>query len=293
MDISSAEKEKKHLYVKYAVLLSIFGNLILFFVKLYFGIISQSLAMISDAFHTLSDLSTSAIVLFAAREARRSPDLEHPFGHGRAEDIAVVSMSTLLIVIAFEFLRRGYARLYAENSVKNSLAFLVVIILSILTKEIMARGAFLLGKKANSNLIKADAWHHRSDALSSLPLILVYIFPSYPLVDALVTIFIALLIGMVGIKLLKEAVSTLMGHAISKEEERKIKETITNNFPEVKDVHSIIIHDYGGKGVITLHVTVKGSLSVLESHQLADSIEEVIYKTTGYQGLVHIEPEKD
>lgn len=293
MDMSSAGKEKKYLYVKYAVLLSIFGNLILFFVKLYFGIISQSLAIISDAFHTLSDLSTSIIVFFAAHEAKRSPDSEHPFGHGRAEDIAIVSMSTLLIVVAFEFLRRGYTRFYTGNTVKASFSLLIVIILSIITKELMARGTFLLGEKANSNLIKADAWHHRSDALSSLPVVLVYIFPNYPLVDAIVTIFIASLIGMVGINLLKETISRLMGRAISKEEERKIKETITGNFPEVKDVHSIIIHDYGGKGVITLHVTVKGSLSVLESHQLADRIEEAIHKTTGYQGLVHIEPEKD
>ncbi|BER92997.1 cation diffusion facilitator family transporter [Atrimonas thermophila] len=287
------EKENTFRYVKYAVLLSVFGNLILFFLKVYFGIISHSLAMISDAFHTLSDLSTSVIVLFAAREARRSPDSEHPFGHGRAEDIAIVSMSTLLIVVAFEFLRRGYTRLYTGNTVKTSLPLLAVIILSIITKELMARGTFLLGKKANSSLIKADAWHHRSDALSSLPVVLVYIFPNYPLVDAAVTIFIASLIGMVGIQLLKETVSRLMGRAISKEEEEKIKEVITRSFPEIKDIHSITLHDYGGKGVITLHVTVKSNLSVLESHQLADSIEKAIHQATGYQGLVHIEPDQD
>ena len=155
--------------------LSIFTNIILFGLKYWAGIVTGSVAIIADAWHTLSDSISSVIVLIGIKISDKPADKEHPFGHGRAELIASMIIGVLLAIIAFNFVLESIEKLKDHESVVYGKLAIIVTIVSILSKEMLAQYAFWAGRKIKSPILKADGWHHRSDAISSI-LILIGIF---------------------------------------------------------------------------------------------------------------------
>ena len=147
---------------------SVVLNLLLFALKYYAGIVSASVALIADAWHTLSDSLTSIVVILGIKLSSKSPDKEHPFGHGRWEQLSALLIAILLIMVGIEFLKDAILKLQErESAVFGWLAYTATIV-SIVLKEALAQYAFYVARKTKNSAVRADGWHHRSDALSSV-----------------------------------------------------------------------------------------------------------------------------
>jgi cation diffusion facilitator family transporter len=275
--------------------ISILINSAVFIIKIFFGFAINSISLITDAFHTLSDVSTSGIVLWASHTSKKPPDNRHPFGHGRIEYIASLVISVLLVVAGFTFLQQGIRRLLMSDFLvigKNAYVIGGVILITALMKEGLARYSMQLGKKWDNKMLVADAWHHRSDALASLA-VAIGIFTmqfGYGWIDPVLGMIIAVVIMYTGYDIGKHAGDRLMGIKFP-EDENKLKE-IVQKIDGVRDVHEIQFHDYGIEKVVSFHVMVEKDMTVDEAHKMADIVEEKVRKFT-YIPIVHIEPESE
>ncbi|WP_279401294.1 cation diffusion facilitator family transporter [Piscibacillus salipiscarius] len=160
--------DQRYSKAQFASILGIIANLLLAIIKGVAGVLTNSKALIADAFHSASDVVSSFAVLIGIRAARKPPDPEHPYGHGKAENIATLIVSILLIIVGFEILLDSVQSIWDRTTQQTSIYALYVVIFSIIAKEALFQYKYRLGNKINSPAIIADAWHHRSDALSSV-----------------------------------------------------------------------------------------------------------------------------
>ena len=167
--------------------ISIFTNLTLFIIKLFYGLLSNSIALIADAFHTLADMASSAVVVFGFKMASKPADKEHPFGHGRAETIAALTISILIGFAGLEFINTSITRFFNDKVIEINSMLFVIVIITIILKECLARLSFSLADKIKSDTLKADGIHHRSDMFSSLLVLAAFggVWLGYPKMDAL------------------------------------------------------------------------------------------------------------
>ncbi|UCH88222.1 MAG: cation-efflux pump [Thermoplasmata archaeon] len=291
-DISDPNIRAKYGYLEGFV--SIIGNSILFVLKLILGLFINSIALIADAFHTLADVGTSGVVIFGFKMAKKPADKKHPFGHGRAEYIATLIIAVLLFLAGLGFIQQSIGRfIEVEDFLNSEYAYIIgiVIIISAIAKELMAQFSTALGKKIKSDILIADAWHHRSDAIASVAVGLSIIGSNYgyPILDPIFGIIVSLIIIYVGIDLIRRTSDTLIGSAPEKGIIERIK-NIIEPMEGVEDVHNIHIHDYGTSKIISLHVNMKKKMSFEEAHNIADMIEERIMDKLNYSTIIHLEP---
>ncbi len=267
---------------------SIVVNVFLSIIKLAAGAYINSIALITDGLHSLSDIITSFVVIIGFRSSEKPPDKEHPFGHGRFENIASLIISIFLVVVGIEFLISSVERLYHPQPVHGSFFFFGLVLLTIVVKEGLARYATHLSQKIDSDALLADAWHHRSDALSSIPAALGVLASIYGVyyVDSLSGAGVSVIIMYVGYKIARDTVSTLLGEAPSTAFVEKIKELAYTE--KVTNVYDIFVHDYGTKKVVSLTITVE-PMGLQEAHSVADSIEKRVAETLNASAVVHID----
>jgi cation diffusion facilitator family transporter len=273
---------------------SIIGNIFLFILKLLIGLAINSLSLIADAFHSLSDVLTSIVVLIGFAIGEKPPDEEHPFGHGRVEIIATLIIAFMLIIVALDLGRSAITRIISPKKVEFSIIAIIFIFASALFKEWMASFSIFLGKKINASSLIADAWHHRSDAIASLLIGFGLIFMRYNiyLIDGILALGVAALIGLVAIQLIISSSNTLIGKAPDPELIEKIKQ-ISSTVPGVLNIHDIYVHDYNIHKIISLHVEINNNLSANEGHEIASTVEEKIKEAThAYNVTVHIDPKE-
>jgi cation diffusion facilitator family transporter len=273
---------------------SIIGNTFLFIVKLAMGLFINSIALIADSVHTLSDVGTSVVVIVGFNISKKPSDKIHPYGYGRVEYIATVIIAVLLVITGFGFIQQSIERiLNSINITHQQYALLIgfIILLSAVVKEWMARFSLALGKKIKSDVLTADAWHHRSDALASLGVGVSIIGSSYgfPLLDPIFGIIISLIIIYVGVTLGKTSAHFLIGKSPDTDLIQCIQE-IGRQIKGVKDIHDISLHDYGTKKIITLHAEVDSTLLLEEAHSIADKLEEKISEKMHCSTIIHVEP---
>jgi len=269
---------------------SIIGNFALFVVKLVLGLMTQSIALIADAFHSLGDLVTSVIVLFGFRVTHTPADLRHPYGHGRAEPIATLIIAILLVVTGIEFIHVSFDRLRSPVPVIGSLVVIVVMLISTVFKEWMARFSIDLGQRIESDMLKADAWHHRSDAIASLLVVIAMVGArlGYSWLDGLLGMAVGLLIAGTGFHLARSMVNMLMGVAPPHELIAKIV-SAAGSTRGVQGVHDIQVHDYGRHQVAILHIEVAPEMSTEQSHAVATEVEETLTRRLGLSPVVHVD----
>lgn len=266
-------------------------NIILFGLKYWAGIVSGSVALIADAWHTLTDSVSSVIVILGMRLSSRKADRKHPFGHGRWEQVSSILIAALLAMIAFNFLIES-VKLYQEHkSADFGTLAIIVTIVSILGKEGMAQYAFYLERKSGNKAVKADGWHHRSDALSSL-LVLAGIFLSeyFWWIDSLLGVLISLLLLYAVFQILKESVDSILGHRPSSELIEEIKTLIEEYEQQDLLPHHFLIHEYGNHWELTFHIKVKGDCSIDYAHEIATRVEKLIKKEMDISATIHLEP---
>jgi cation diffusion facilitator family transporter len=273
---------------------SIIGNVLLFLLKLLIGVAINSLSLIADAFHSLSDVLTSIVVLVGFKFGEKPADKEHPFGHGRIEIIATLIIAFLLIVVTYDLGKSAILRIISPQKVKFSSIAIIFMIASAGFKEWMASFSIFLGKKINASSLIADAWHHRSDAIASLLVGLGLIFMRFNLylIDGILALGVAILIGWIAVRLIITSSSTLIGEAPDSELISKISQ-ISLSVPGVINIHDIYVHDYNTNKIISLHVEVNDNLLADVAHEIATTVEEKIKeKTHAYNVTAHIDPKE-
>ena len=273
--------------------ISIFGNVALFILKMWAGVVSGSIAIIADAWHTLSDSLTSIVVLVGIRISSKPADKEHPFGHGRAELIAAMIIGVMLSVVAFNFVIEGIVRLRTRQPVNYGTIAIVATIISIVVKEAMAQYAFWIARETGARSVRADAWHHRSDAISSV-VILAGIFLGRHLwwIDGVLGLVVAGLIFYAAYDILRDAVHLMMGEVPEKElidyiETVCRKESTLNMKP-----HHIHVHRYGDHIEMTMHIKLPDDMTLNDAHEIATRVEDRLLEEKGIVSTIHMEPEK-
>jgi cation diffusion facilitator family transporter len=291
--LDNGRSRKKYGY--FASILSILVNLVISAVKFFFGVMANSAALIADAMHSLSDVATSLIVLIGFKVSSIPPDSKHPFGHGRVERIVSIIIACLLIVVGIEFLKNGIKRLQHPEPVVFSWLIIIILVATIAAKVLLSIITFRFGRYIDSPALKADAWHHTTDAISTVLVIIGFILYQYELyyIDGIVAIIIALFIAYAGISLILESGSVLIGEAPAPKFIERIKE-LALSCGGITDVHHIHVHDYSGRTEVTIHIRLEADMHLDAAHEKATEVERCIKDNiSGLEVTVHAEPEED
>ena len=274
-----------------AAWVSIVGNLFLAAVKLLLGFMFNSISIMADGVHTASDVLTSVVVLIGFRAAAKPPDESHPFGHGRAESVAALVIAVLLGVTALKLVTDAVTRLFSPPEIHPSWTVIGLMLVFALVKEWMARFAARIGRRIDSEAVHADAWHHRSDAITTGLVVIALVAVRFGLarLDAVFGLAVAGLVGYVAFQLTTSAANTLLGKAAPravKDEIRRLARTV----PGVLGVHEVTVHQYGRRSVINLHVETAGDMPVRDAHDVATRVERHIAQNLSASVVVHLEP---
>jgi len=291
MDFSEAQNKKKNCLAYSEGWISIGVNILLFGLKFWAGIVSGSVAIVADAWHTLSDSVSSVIVLIGVKVSKKPPDKRHPFGHGRAELISTLFIAFLLGWVAIHFVTGSIEKLKYHEPADFGIVAIIVTIISVVLKEVLARYSFWVGRKTGFKSMKADGWHHRTDAISSL-VILVGIFfgKMYWWVDGVLGLAVSVMILYSGYKIMQEAVSSLLGEKANPDLIEKI-EKIANSVTEMDiHLHHMHMHDYVNHKELTCHIILPKDMSLEDAHEITTKIEERIFKETLIETTIHCEP---
>lgn len=285
------DPEVRHRYAALEGWTSIVVNCVLAVLKGIFGVISGSVALIADAFHTLSDVSTSVVVLVSFRIAKKPSDAFHPFGHGRMEAIGTVVVAVLLMVIGVEVFRGAVSRILHPEDFEASWLVMGIIVVTVVVKELLARFSRELGRMIASDALDADFWHHRTDAISSVLVLVAFAGQRVGLtfLDGIVGIVVAGMIVTTGWRIVRKSIDDLMGSRPSEALVQEVKKTV-RTFPEILDVHELIIHQYGQANVMSFHIQVSEELSLKAVHDLSEKVEALVNERFKTHATIHCDP---
>lgn len=279
--------------------IAIWGNVVLAAFKFFVGITTGSLAIIADAWHTLSDSLSSVVLLVGLKISEKPADAEHPFGHGRAELIAAVVIGMMLAAVGFEFTRGGIEKIVAHESAEFGALGYAAMIITVVVKEAMAQYAFWLARKTGLTSLRADGYHHRSDALSSVILLAGMVAANLSggalwWMDGALGAFVGIVLMRIAWVVLRDAGNKLIGEAVPAETEAKIREIarrVSGN--DELDLHHFHLHSYGPHREITFHIRLAPETTLLEAHRKGTEIERAVARELGIDATIHIEPKKD
>jgi len=271
--------------------LSIIVNTVLFLIKLITGLLINSLALIADSIHSISDTATSVIVIIGFKISGKPADKEHPFGHQRAEYVATLVIAIILIVAGLEFIREGIDRFNQPGELKYSAPILLIIVFTMLVKFWMGSLTKHIGKKINSSSIAADAVHHYTDVISTVFVLISVYLSKFGLFyfDGIGSGLVGLMLIYTGFTIALQAGGLILGRGPSPELVKKIK-ALSNSVPGVLDTHDIIVHHYGDNKFISLHIEVNCQFSCGETHAISKEVELKLKDEVNAHVTVHIDP---
>jgi len=288
------KQENRNYYAYLSIWLSVFGNIILFIIKLWAGIVASSVAVIADAWHTLSDSVSSFIVLIGLRISEKKPTKKYPYGFGRADTIASGFLSIMLGFVAFEFLIKGIEKLSNKETAEYSLIVYIAMGLTIIFKEIMARVSIFGAKKSGKKSLKADAWHHRSDAIGSVVIIVGVILSKYFWwIDGVLAIVVSLIIAYTAFEIMRDVLNSIIGTSPDFENKKKIKNVVNKTANMEVFPHHIHLHSYGSHNELTMHIYLPPKFEISLAHKITDNIEKALYEELNMIATIHIEPMPD
>ena len=256
-------------------LLGVGVNLILSLIKFAAGTLGRSQSLIADAVHSLSDLITDAVVLIGVRWGSRGPDNDHHFGHGRIETMASAAVGAILIITAVGLGYDAAAAFYSHTPGSPTPIALIAAFISIISKEALFRYTFEVGKKLRSSAVIANAWHHRSDALSSFAVLLgvgaSLLEPSWRILDALAALFVAFLIARVGAKTIWEALREISDAAPPPSIMKKIEAYAEQASPDFK-LCAVRARYIGGGVHLQLCLILEPTMTIARAYQLTETL---------------------
>jgi cation diffusion facilitator family transporter len=272
-------------------IVSIIINTLLWAAKFWAGIAIGSIALIADSWHTLSDSISSVVVIIAGKLASKESDKEHPFGHGRWELISSMFVAFLLGIVGYQFLTDSIGRFMSRESVVYGTTAVVVIAISIIIKELLAQYAFYIARKTDNTIVKADGWHHRSDALAAVVVLIgMIVAKHFWWMDSVLGMFCAAVLFYVAFEIMKESITKLLGEAPEQELIDRIMEEINAVNKNDLKIHHIHLHNYISQKEMTLHIRLDENMTIKEGHKIATAIENLIKEKFNVVATIHLEP---
>ena len=267
-------------------------NLLLFAVKFFAGTLSGSIAITADAFNNLSDAGSSLVTLLGFRLAGRKPDPEHPFGHGRMEYISGLVVAGLILLMGVELFKSSLKKILQPEAIVSSPLVLLILALSVAVKLYMFYYNRAIGKRIKSSAMTATATDSLSDAVSTTAVLVATLVAQFTglNIDGWVGMLVALFILFSAYKAAKETLSPLLGQTPEPEFVEHIQQIVLS-YPEVQNVHDLVVHDYGpGRVMISLHAEVPADGDLLQLHDVIDNIEHRLQKELGCVAVIHMDP---
>ena len=294
MEVTS---EQRHHAINRVTLWGVFVNLVLSLAKLAGGFFGHSQALIADGLQSLSDLASEAMVFIAARHASEDADEEHPYGHARFETITTVALAVLLIIVGLGIAYDAIVNLVSDEEILKPQPFtLWIAALSILSNEVLYHYTKHVGNNIRSNLLLANAWHHRSDAISSIVVLIGIAGTQLDLsrLDAYAAIVVAIMIVRIGFKLAYDSVQELVDASLEPELVDSIRQKILSH-EGVRHLHMLRTRRLGHHAHVDVHILVAPKLSVSEGHHISETVEKMLIDSfdTINDVTVHIDPEDD
>jgi len=297
---SEKSSREKGIY-KVTIVGSIVNFLLLVF-KFFAGIAGHSAAMLADAVHSLSDFITDIVVIVFVRIAGKPEDKGHDYGHGKYETLATAIIGLLLLCVGFGIFWNGASSIYiflrGGQLESPGVVALVAALVSIVSKEILYQYTVIQGKKLNSQAVIANAWHHRSDALSSIGTAIgiggaILLGDHWRVLDPVAAVVVSFFIMKVSVRLLIPCVDELLEKSLPEDVEKEIEQTVLS-FPGVSQPHHLRTRRIGNYYAIELHVRMDGKITLEEAHSTATAIENKLKEMFG-KGThvgIHVEPTK-
>lgn len=279
-----------------ASIISIIGNVFLSLFKLISGILGHSIAMISDAVHSISDVFSTIVVMIGIKISNKDIDDNHPYGHERFECVASLLLSFMLFYVGITIGYKGISNIITK-SYKNieipTLLPLIAAIISIIIKFFMFIYTKICAIKINSNALLADSYHHLSDSLSSIGSLLgiILAISGYPIFDSIASIIICIFIIKISVDIFKNTIDQVVDKACNKELIDEFKEEILNN-KKVKNIDLLKTRIFGNKIYIDVEIAVDNKLSLIEAHDIAENIHDNLenkYKDLKHC-MIHVNP---
>ena len=275
-----------------AAAVGILSNIFLFFIKLFTGLISGSIAITADAVNNLSDAGSSVITLVGFKIAAKPADPEHPYGHARMEYICGMAVSFIIILLGLQLMRSSLDKILHPEEISVSLVTMGVLVVSILTK--LWQGLFnrTLGKRISSEALQATAADSLNDVFATSAVLIstiFYAFTSIP-IDGWMGMVVAIFITVAGIKLVIETGNPLLGEAPDPDFIRELGDRITA-YDGVIGMHDLQVHSYGhGQTFASVHAEVPANVDILVSHDIIDNIEREVGKEMNINLIIHMDP---
>lgn len=256
---------------------TIIWNVILSVAKFIAGIVGKSSAMISDSVHSLSDVISTIVAMIGIKIANKTSDDEHQYGHEKYECIASILLAFILFVTGVSIALKGFEKFVSGSGIEPTYIALLAAIISIIVKEIMYRYTIYYGNKINSVALKADAHHHRSDALSSIGAAIGIITSMTGFIygDIIASFIIAIIICIEAVNIFKESMDKLVDKACDKSIITNI-ENIINNINGVENIDRLRTRQFGSKIYIDVDIAVNGDLKLTQAHDIAEDVHDTI-----------------
>lgn len=286
-------KNNEKIAIKVSII-SIILNCLLTLIKFISGVISKSSAMISDSVHSLSDVLSTFIVIIGVKISNKKADSDHPYGHERIECVSAIILSGMLFIIGTLIGINGIKNVTnSSNLVMPGVLALIASIISIISKEAMYQYTIRVSKKINSAALKADAWHHRSDALSSIGSFIGILGSrlGFKIFDPLASVIISLCIIKVSIDIFKDAIDKMVDKSCDKEVIDKVISVIEKN-ESVKNIDDIKTRQFGNKAYVDVEISVDENLLLKDAHKVAEEIHDSVENEINIvkHCMVHVNP---
>jgi len=290
-------RDERYSEARHVTLVGAVVDLLLGVAKIVVGFIGHSQALIADGVHSLSDLATDVIVLFAMKHGSRAADEEHPYGHGRIETLATVVLGVALLAVAIGIAYDASLRLLNPELLPHpSWLALSVAAISIVAKEAIYHYTMRVANRLDSQLLRANAWHSRSDAISSVVVVIgiTGAMNGLPWLDAVAAIAVGAMVGKIGAELAWHSAQELIDRAMEPEQVTKIRAAILS-VNGVKALHMLRTRRMANDGLVDVHILVDPKSSVSEGHLISERVRQaVMEKVDGItEVMVHIDPEDD
>ena len=291
------KSDKRYSEIKRVTLIGSAIDLILAVLKLVFGYIAQSQALIADGVHSLSDLATDFMVIYAAKHGSKEADEDHPYGHGRFETVATVALGIALIGVAGGIAWDSVQRLFHPDALlQPGVWALVIAILSVFSKEWIFHYTMHVAKRLNSNMLKANAWHSRTDAISSIVVVVGIggTMAGLDYLDAVAAVIVGVMVAKIGWDLAWQSLHELVDTALDPERVEVIRQEVLS-VGGVRELHMLRTRQMGGEALVDVHVIVDPKLSVSEGHYIGEKVRRRLIEEVEEVAdvMVHVDPEDD
>lgn len=290
-----SRQEAEGRQIKSITYLGIAINIALAAVKIAIGFLALSLALVADGVHSLSDIATDVVVLLGVRLGAKKPDRTHPYGHGRAETFSAALVALVLIIVGAAMIHYATMAIAKDEVTIPRIEVLAAAIISIAAKEWLYRATRKIAIRSKSPALYANAWHHRSDALSSVAVVIGFLLLKFGFGhgDQVAAIAVGLMIIWVGIKVIGDCLRELTESAIDSDTIDHIKEII-NSDASIRQWHNLRTRSVGREVFLDLHILVDPDLNITAAHEIAESLERALHEqiTRPINITVHIEPDR-